>query len=121
MQKRVLIAEDNNDVREMMTLMIEMYGYQPLEAENGAAAVEKTRQYHPDLILMDIMMPEMDGIEATEIIRRSEEFARLPIVAVTAYDSSYHQKAIDAGCNAVLPKPVDFDKLKPVLFKYLES
>ena len=120
MKKTILIAEDNSDVLEMMSFMITNLGYQVVEAENGAVAVEKTKQYHPDLILMDMAMPEMDGLQATQIIREVAEFRRLPIVAVTAFDRSYHQKALAAGCDEVVPKPVDFDGLQPLLSKYLQ-
>jgi two-component system, cell cycle response regulator DivK len=121
MPKTVLIAEDNRDVREMMTFMIHTHGYEVLEAEDGSQAVEKTKQYHPDLVLMDIMMPVMDGLEATRIIREFEEFEKVPIVAVTAYGKSCYQKAIEAGCTDVIDKPLDFEIIQPLLNKYLEQ
>ena len=120
MEKVILIAEDNPDVLEMMGVMVGIYGYQVIGAENGRVAVEKTKHYHPDLILMDLMMPEMDGLAATRLIRDVAEFQDLPIVAVTAYDKTYHDRALDAGCNEVLPKPVDFNALQPLLTKYLQ-
>jgi two-component system, cell cycle response regulator DivK len=121
MPKTVLIAEDNPDVREMMTFLIHTHGYEVLEAEDGQQAVNKTKQYHPDLVLMDIMMPVMDGLEATRIIREFAEFEKVPIVAVTAYGKSCYQKAIAAGCNEVIDKPVDFESLQPFLGRYLHE
>ena len=119
MLKKVLIAEDYGDIRQMMKVLLEMYGYETFEAADGREAVEKTAEYHPDLILMDIMMPRLDGIEATRAIRRTKDGRDIPIVAVSAYDDFYKQRALDAGCTAVLSKPLFFDELEPILDHYL--
>jgi CheY-like chemotaxis protein len=120
MLKKVLIVEDYDDVRDFMKLLIEGYGYEVLEAINGIQAVETTKNQHPDLILMDLTMPEMDGLTATRIIRKSGNgFSKTPIIAVTALGDMYYRKAIEAGCNDLIDKPVDFDKLLPILNQYL--
>jgi CheY-like chemotaxis protein len=119
MSKKVLIAEDYGDIRQMMKLLLEMYGYETLEASDGREAVEKAAECHPDLILMDIMMPRLDGIEATRAIRNSEVGRHIPIVAVTAYDDFYSERALNAGFTAVLSKPLFFDELQPILDHYL--
>jgi two-component system cell cycle response regulator/two-component system cell cycle response regulator DivK len=119
MGKRVLIAEDYTDIRRMMKIMLELYGYEALEASDGYEAVEKTAQFHPDMILMDISMPVLDGLSATKAIRQFADSRDIPILAVTAYGDFYAKKAIDAGCTAVIPKPLHFDELKPLLDHYL--
>jgi two-component system cell cycle response regulator DivK len=119
MSKKVLIAEDYGDIRRMMKMLLEMYGYEALEASDGREAVEKAASCRPDLILMDIMMPEIDGIEATRAIRELDDLDDIPILAVTAHDDFYKDDALDAGFNDVLSKPLLFDELGPILEQYL--
>lgn len=119
MRKKVLIAEDYDDTRSLMRFILEGFGYQVLEATDGKEAVEAIKVERPDLVLMDISMPVMDGLTATQIIRRSDSGAHLPIIAVTAYGDSYYRKAIEAGCDDLINKPLDFDNLEPVLNQYL--
>jgi CheY-like chemotaxis protein len=119
MNKKVLIVEDHEDIRKMMKILLEIYGYDVLEAHDGAEAIENTKQYHPDLILMDLAMPIIDGITATKAIRREKEFANVPILAVTGYGKDYAQKALDSGCDEVLQKPLNFGRLRPLLSQYL--
>jgi len=120
MQKKVLVVEDYDDTRIFMKFLLEGYGYEVFEASNGEQAVETTREQHPDLILMDISMPIMDGLTATKLIRESGNgFSKTPIVAITAFGESYYKRAVEAGCNDLIKKPLDFDKLEPVLKEYL--
>lgn len=119
MQKKILIAEDYADIRLMMKMLVRGYGYQVIEASDGYDAIEKVRQYHPDLILMDLSMPIMNGLTATEIIRTFDGMEKVPIIAVTAYGKSFYSRAIRAGCNDVLSKPLDFENLEPLLSQYL--
>ena len=118
-KKKVLIAEDYADVRQMMKIMVEFYGFEAIEASDGHEAVEKTIKSHPDMVLMDISMPVMDGLAATEAIRKSESSYSVPIIAVTAYGDLYREQAKEAGCNKVVAKPINFDDLKPLLDEYL--
>jgi CheY-like chemotaxis protein len=118
MSKKVLIVEDVADIRLMMKIILDSYGYETLTANDGYEAIEKVREFHPDLILMDLKMPIMDGINAIKFIRSFED-EQVPILAVTAFDSEYHQKAILAGCNQVISKPVDFNNFKFLLNQYL--
>jgi two-component system cell cycle response regulator DivK len=104
--RSVLIAEDNPDSRDALRSLLEAYGFDVLEAENGQEAVRKALRFRPDLILMDIMMPVMDGLNATRILRSSPEFRQVPIIALTAM-SGARQLAIEAGCDEHLAKPVD--------------
>jgi two-component system, cell cycle response regulator DivK len=119
MSKKVLIAEDYDDTRAMMRYLLQHFGYEVLEAADGQEAVDKAKTAEPDLILMDISMPVMDGLTATQIIRKCDGFATIPIIAVTAYGKSYYRQAIEAGCDDLINKPLDFDNLKPILEQYL--
>ena len=120
MTKKVLIVEDYEDTREFMKILLESYGYKVIEAADGIEAIDRVKQYHPDLILMDISLPVVDGLTATRAIREfDEEMKKVPIIAVTAFGKNYYKKAIEAGCNDLIDKPVDFDSLEPILRSYL--
>jgi CheY-like chemotaxis protein len=119
MGKKVLIVEDYDDTREFMKFLLETYGYQVFEAADGIEAIDKTKQVHPDLILMDISLPHVDGLTATRTIRTLEPEKKLPIIAVTAFGKNYYERAIEAGCNDLIDKPIDFEVLEPILHRYL--
>lgn len=119
MRKRVLVVEDYKDVRKMISVFLEHRGYDVIVARDGYQAVEKAVSEHPDLILMDIAMPVMDGIQATQAIRLHKELDDIPIVALTAYAGFYDERARDVGCNEVIQKPVDLSKLDPVVRRYV--
>ena len=119
MQKKILVVEDTEDTRQMMRCLLEMSGYTVLEAVNGMQAVESASKQHPDLILMDISMPVMDGLAATKFIRKGNGDCKIPIIAVTAFGNQYYNQAIEAGCNDLVSKPIDFDTLQPVIERYL--
>jgi CheY-like chemotaxis protein len=121
MTKKILIVEDYKDAREFMKVLLEMSGYEVLEATDGYEAVEIVKQQAPGLILMDISLPSMDGLTATKIIRNFPEASHIPILAVTAHGEAFYQRAIDAGCDDLISKPLDFDILKPYLDQYLEQ
>jgi CheY-like chemotaxis protein len=106
----VLIAEDNPDSRDALRALLEAYGYEVLEAENGGEAIDKARELRPDLILMDIMMPYKDGLEATRTLRADPEFRQVPILALTAMAGS-RELALKAGCDDYLQKPIDIPGL----------
>ena len=119
MTKKVLIVEDYEDTREFMKILLESYGYKVIEAADGIEAIDRVKQHHPDLILMDISLPVVDGLTATRAIREFDETSKVPIIAVTAFGKNYYSKAIEAGCNDLIDKPVDFDSLEPILQSYL--
>ena len=120
MGKKVLIVEDYEDTREFMKFLIEAYGYQVVEAADGIEAVDRVKTQHPDLILMDISLPFVDGLTATRTIREFENGSHhVPIIAVTAFGKNYYDRAIEAGCNDLIDKPIDFDVLEPILNYYL--
>lgn len=119
MSKTVLIVEDYVDIRNMMKFLLQGYGYRVLEAADGNEAVQSVQKTVPDLILMDLSLPNMDGLTATQIIRKIAGLGKVPIIAVTAYGNSYYRRAIEAGCDDLINKPLDFDKLEPLLEQYL--
>jgi CheY-like chemotaxis protein len=118
---RILIAEDHPDNREMLTRRLERRGYEVQCAENGAEAVEMATASPPDLILMDISMPVMSGIEATRALRQSDGVVSgVKIVALTAHAmESARRECMDAGCDDFATKPVDFAGLIALIEKYL--
>ncbi|CAN5309685.1 response regulator [soil metagenome] len=121
MGKKVLVVEDYEDTREFMKFLIETYGYQVVEAADGIEAIKQVKQQHPDLVLMDISLPFVDGLTATRAIREFEKIAELPIIAITAFGKNYYDRAIAAGCNDLIDKPVNFDLLEPILSHYLAN
>jgi CheY-like chemotaxis protein len=116
----VLVVEDFEDNRFMMRRLLEMSGYRVVEAVNGEQAVETAVSERPDLILMDLSLPKLDGLAATRRIRQHDELARTPIVAVSAHDTTdFHADALAAGCNEYVTKPIDFDQLESLLKRLL--
>ena len=112
----VLVVEDFEDNRFMMRRLLEMSGYRVVEAINGNQAVERAAADHPDIILMDLSLPQLDGLAATRRIREQQGARRVPIVAVSAYDSAdFHAEALAAGCNEYVTMPIDFDQLVDLL------
>src|SRR5437867_3574814 len=116
---RVLLVEDNQDSRETYRTMLEKLGYDVIEAVNGKEAIEVALDGTPDLILMDLSMPEVDGLVATAALRSITIFTRLPIIAMTAYPQalSFNQ-AKRAGCDGYLAKPFTQENLAAVLSKF---
>jgi CheY-like chemotaxis protein len=119
MKIRVLVADDYDDIRVMMRLLLEQSGFDVVEARDGYEAVKKAVSEHPDIILMDLAMPVMDGIQATQAIRKHDELSDVPILAVTAYGDFYNERARDAGCNDVIQKPIDVRNLRPLVNQYV--
>lgn len=120
MRKTILVVEDYEDARGFMKLLLEGYGYFVVEAIDGIEAIDKFKLFHPDLILMDISLPMVDGLTTTKAIREFKDGRKIPIIAVTAFGKDFLKKALQAGCNHLINKPVDFAILKPMLKQYLE-
>ncbi len=119
MNKKVLLVEDETDLRKMMKILLEIHGFDVVEAADGYEAVEKAVLESPDLILMDMAMPVMGGLDSTRTIRTHKHLSDVPIVAVTAYGDFYDKRARDAGCTDVLHKPLDFAQLRPLVERYI--
>ena len=108
----VLIAEDQQELRQLYAQQLVMSGFDVIEAANGAEAIDLTSLNLPDVILMDLSMPVVDGWEATKRLRADERTAHIPVVALTAHDGSGElQRATTAGCNWFVPKPCPPDAL----------
>ena len=115
-----MVVEDYDDTRILLKRGLEELGYSVLEASNGQEAVDIAGREHPDLILMDLDLPILDGIAATQCIRQQAEMENVPIVAVTAYPLSYtHVKAFAKGCNEYMAKPIDLAELGRLVDRYL--
>ena len=118
----IMIVEDYDDTRLLLKQAMELLGYSVLEACNGQEAVEISDREHPDLILMDLDLPILDGIAATQMIRQQEHMGHVPIVAVTAYPLAYsHVKAFAKGCNEYMSKPIDISELARLVNRYLSD
>jgi two-component system cell cycle response regulator DivK len=106
MTKRILVVEDTEDNRQIMRDLLGAAGFEMIEAEDGAAGVAAAEREKPDLILMDIQLPVMDGYEATRRIKANPELKHIPILAVTSYAlSGDEEKARAAGCDGYVTKP----------------
>ena len=117
----VLIAEDDDDIRLMMKTLLEMKGYRTAEAANGQEAVETAERARPDLILVDLQLPRLNGFAVTRFVRQHDELRCVPIVVVSGHDPVRHLNlALAAGCNAYIQKPIDFDELDGVLAGLLQ-
>jgi len=115
-----MVVDDHDDTRLLLRHVLETKGYRVLEAINGQEAVDIADREHPDLILMDLDLPILDGISATQRIRHQAQMVSVPIVAVTAYPMSYTRvKAFAKGCDEYMAKPIDLSKLEELVTRYL--
>jgi two-component system cell cycle response regulator DivK len=119
--KRILIVEDNKiDVR-LLKDILEWRGYETLQTDDGLEAINLAWANHPDLILMDIQLPDVSGLEVTRRLRDDDRSKEIPIIAVTAFAMEWHEReALDSGCDAYLSKPITIrrllDAIEPFLF-----
>jgi two-component system cell cycle response regulator DivK len=117
----ILVVEDSDDTRAIIRLELERWGYEVVEARNGREAIEIVGRACPDLILMDLNMPEVDGLTATQAIRRcGARCSGAPIIAITAYDTfGIEEAAREAGCDAYIRKPLDMPQLERTVSGFL--
>jgi two-component system, cell cycle response regulator DivK len=109
---RILVAEDNAVNLELLREMLEGLGCEVVEASNGEQALAKVEETEPDLILLDINMPKMNGYDVLTRLRQNRKFSAVPVLAVTAYAMKEdQQKVLEAGFNGYLPKPIDKTRL----------
>ena len=114
--RTLLIVEDSDDARYFMRLSLEQLGYLIIEAENGVKAVEIAQRERPDIILMDLSLPILDGIAAAQKIRASDGLGGVPIIAVTAHqETDFRAGAKAAGFDAYVTKPIDIDFLSELI------
>ena len=118
----VLLVEDTEDNRFMMRRLLEMSGYTVVEARNGEEAVRIAGTERPQIILMDLSLPIIDGLAATRQIRELPDLKDVPIVAVSAHDTAdFHSEAMAAGCNSYITKPIDFGELELLIGRLLSG
>lgn len=118
---KLLLVEDNEENLTLAKVLLQEMGLEPIIARNGVEALEQAKKYQPDLILMDVQMTVMDGLEATARIRKIASLAKTPIVGLSAHALTEHkEQGLKAGLDGYLTKPLELDKLIPILLKYLK-
>ncbi len=109
---RILLVEDDSPIREMIGVYLTRFGFEVVTAEDGVQALMLVRSLRPDMILMDMGLPKLNGWQTTQRLCMRPETARMPIIALTAYAlESDRQRALNIGCDAFEAKPIDFGKL----------
>ncbi len=107
MKKRILIVEDNDLNLKLFRDLLMAHGYETLETKDGLEAIMLTRNERPDLVLMDIQLPEISGLDVTRRLKADETIANIPIIAVTAFAmKDDEEKILSAGCEAYISKPI---------------
>jgi CheY-like chemotaxis protein len=112
----VLIVDDNNDNLVLISLTLQDFGYRVITAKDGEEAIQVATLTRPQLILMDIAMPRMDGLDATRRLRQNVNFQEVPVVALTAFNTDgFRRAAAEAGFDGYLTKPIDFERLRRLM------
>jgi CheY-like chemotaxis protein len=119
--KKILIVDDSEDTREMMAKLLELEAFSVITAKDGNAGLAVSADQHPDLIITDINMPNMNGIEMIKQLRTLPNIERIPIMAITAYGNGVAQEALDAGADSATTKPIQFGALIAEIRKLLAS
>ena len=121
MKKRILVVEDTEDNRQILRDLLTFAGFDLIEAVDGESGVDMALAHRPDLVLMDLQLPVIDGFEATRRIRAEPALHRMPIIAVTSFAMAGDaQRAIDSGCNAYIAKPYSPRALLAKIQEFLE-
>jgi len=119
MTKTVLIVEDNELNMKLFHDLLDAHGYQTLQTRNGMEALDLAREHHPDLILMDIQLPEVSGLEVTKWLKDDENLRTIPIVAVTAFAMKGDEERIrEGGCEAYISKPISVATFMETIRQY---
>lgn len=118
---RILAVDDLEDNLFLLQTVLESEGYEVETATSGSDALAKISELPPDLVLLDVMMPGMTGIEVTQRIRKNQNLQELPVVLITAYGENTAQQGIKVGANDYLSKPLDLDKLLEKVRAFCES
>lgn len=118
----VLVAEDDADIRLMMLTLLRMKGYKTAEARDGQETLDVARAVRPDVVLVDLQLPRLNGFAVTRFLRQTEPLSRVPIIVVSAHDPAKHRNlALAAGCNAYVQKPIDFDSLDGMILNLVSK
>lgn len=119
-KSKVMVIEDNEQNMYMITYLLESYSYKVIQSFNGIDGIKKAKVEKPDIILLDIHLPEMDGYNIAREIKKNEELKNIPIIAVTAYAMmGDKEKAMDAGAIGYIEKPIDPDTFIPQIEAFL--
>ncbi|HKV40393.1 MAG TPA: response regulator [Blastocatellia bacterium] len=119
-KKKILLVEDFEDSRFSLSKLLQIEGFDVIEAKDGSQAVDLAESKNPDLILMDLSLPVVDGLTATRRIRQKSELASVPIIALSGHELvDIRREVRDSGCTDYVTKPVDFDQLTMMISKYL--
>ncbi len=122
MSKKVLIVEDNELNMKLFHDLLEAHGIETLQTRNGNEVLDLARENKPDLILMDIQLPEVSGLDVTAWLKNDEELKKIPVVAVTAFAmKGDEQKIREGGCEDYISKPISVMQFMEVINKYLEA
>jgi two-component system cell cycle response regulator DivK len=122
MTKTVLIVEDNELNMKLFNDLLEAHGYATVQSRNGVAAIDLARKHRPDLILMDIQLPEVSGLQVTQWIKDDEDLRHIPVIAITAFAMKGDEEKIrQGGCEAYLSKPISVVKFLETVRNYLED
>jgi len=108
---KVLVVDDSDDTRDMMAKLLELESFAVVTAQDGLDALEVAAHEQPDLIITDVNMPNLNGIEMIRELRKRPGFSRVPIIAITAYGNGVAKEALEAGANGAATKPVQFTEL----------
>ncbi len=120
MSKKILIVEDDPRSLKMIRMLLRPYGYSLLEATDGEEALKVARSDKPDLIIMDLRLPKVSGLEVTRQLRQMSDFSHIAIIAITAYAmKGDKEKAISAGCDAYVAKPINTRELPKLITEML--
>ncbi len=121
MPKKVLIVEDNELNMKLFHDLLDAHGYETLQTRDGMEALSLARQHRPDLILMDIQLPEVSGLEVTKWIKEDENLSSIPVIAVTAFAMKGDEEKIrDGGCEAYIAKPISVNTFIETVKKFLD-
>jgi two-component system cell cycle response regulator DivK len=120
MAKRIMIVEDNELNMKLFHDLLDAHGYQTIQTRDGMEALDLARKHHPDLILMDIQLPEVSGLEVTKWLKEDDELKSIPVIAVTAFAMKGDEEKIrEGGCEAYISKPISVSHFLETVRKFL--
>jgi two-component system cell cycle response regulator DivK len=120
MSKKILIVEDNELNMKLFHDLLDAHGYQTIQTRDGMEALDLARKHHPDLILMDIQLPEVSGLEVTKWLKEDDGLKRIPVIAVTAFAMKGDEEKIrEGGCEAYISKPISVSHFLETVRKFL--
>jgi two-component system cell cycle response regulator DivK len=118
--KRILIVEDNELNMKLLNDVLEAYGYEIVKTGSGAAVLDLARQHRPDLVLMDIQLPDVSGLDAVRLLKEDPQTQAIPVIAVTAFAmAGDERRALDSGCDAYIAKPIMLREFLATVEKFI--